>query len=437
MHFLDINGLYSFCALKNKFMTGKYEIVIGDNIRFIELKDCKLYYKELEASGVMLIRILPPKNLEKPFLLCRSRDNKVYQTLCSTCCEHSIRECNHSRNERAITGEYYVNEIIYAINLGYELLDIYEAYLYTNSSYFLKSFVEILDYMKLKNSNLFSNCKTPEQRMQKCTELNYLYSDLNINQTNVEFNPRKRTLYKLMANSFFGKFQQKSNRSKVLFISTQEDLEKTYFEHKIKNIFCFNDEICQVEIEKTDKKVLPSRLYNCLIGGQITAFARETVHKHICNIEKIGTVYYVDCDSIIFTKKKEYSMPVSVGEATGQFKYEITGDIINYYCFAIKNYSLTYKAYNSTQSITKVKGLFLQNELQSLEVNHNLFINFFQKLMREEQTYLPQVRNKRKHCQVSQKLLCYKFSTTLTGRRFIKISQNNYITFPYGFQNCD
>jgi hypothetical protein len=128
-------------------------------------------------------------------------------------------------------------------------------------------------------------------------------------------------------------------------------------------------------------------------------------------------------------------MPVPIGQATGQFKYEIDGEILSYYCFAIKNYSLTYNTGKSIKSVTKVKGLFLKNELQSLEVNHNLFTNFFEKLVREEQ-YLSQVRNKRRQCQVNKTLQCHRFSSTLTGKRIITISHDNYITFPYGFQTC-
>jgi hypothetical protein len=58
-----------------------------------------------------------------------------------------------------------------------------------------------------------------------------------------------------MANSFFGKFQQKSRNLKP-FVSNQSQLEP---HSKINSIFCINDNLCQLEIERDLKCSVPNR----------------------------------------------------------------------------------------------------------------------------------------------------------------------------------
>jgi hypothetical protein len=144
----------------------------------------------------------------------------------------------------------------------------------------------------------------------------------------------------------------------------------------------------------------PSRIYNCLIGGQITAYARQIIYQHVQSLEKSSCeVYYVDCDCIIFTSSKpDYPYhPLPVYNATGHFKNEIEGEIQNFFSFGIKNYSISYVENDQNlQSITKIKGLFLKNQLLGSEINNDLFSKFFAKIYVDQEQHLTQIRTQKK-----------------------------------------
>jgi hypothetical protein len=198
-----------------------------------------------------------------------------------------------------------------------------------------------------------------------------------------------------------------------------------------------SDEICQLQVEEVKNlKTAPSRIYNCLIGGQITAYARQVIYEHMLSLEKsLCTIYYVDCDCLIFTSKNIVGPPhpLPVSKATGHFKNEICGKIQNFFSFSIKNYSLSYKdsLTDTLQSITKIKGLFLKNELN--EVNNDLFSTFFANIYNEQEKYLTQIRTQKNKRNIHKSLHCFKFPFMLTQKRLVKNNCGVYITEPYGF----
>lgn len=67
--------------------------------------------KEFCWKGLGHLRLLPPSNLRYPLLAIKVNSQLVF-TLCRTCTiKKSSGPCNHSDNERAITGTYTHNEI--------------------------------------------------------------------------------------------------------------------------------------------------------------------------------------------------------------------------------------------------------------------------------------------------------------------------------------
>ena len=45
LKFFDINGSYSFSAIQNKFMIGKYKVLMGNDLKELEFKNNEMYYK--------------------------------------------------------------------------------------------------------------------------------------------------------------------------------------------------------------------------------------------------------------------------------------------------------------------------------------------------------------------------------------------------------
>ncbi len=444
MSFVDVNGLYSFCAIKFKFMKGKYKIAIGKDIENISLSNNKFHYKNVPILGSMLVTIIPPQNLVFPFLLYRTKNGKTVNTLCSKCCENQTQICKHSEIDRALTSCYMITEIEFALTLNYKLVYIHECHYYESFDYILRDFVQILNFYKTKYSDCFKKYKSTKDKLEY---INYLNTELDLKEpfvlspSEIEFNKSKRTLFKVMANSLFGKLEQKTNKSQTLFVSNQKDLEEIFFsENKINDIFCINENICEVQISPNELKLQPNRKSNCYIGAQVTAYARETIYKHIQTLLKVNaTIYRVDCDSIIFTLPKSINLPFNFSDAVGHFKMEVNGNIESFYSLGPKNYSLTFELNDHHETISKVSGLSITNSLQKDLLNDKLFEFYIAQFLKKnsEKTLVKQQRIKGnfKKLKISSSIENITFSNDISKRRYVLPKTLNYQTYPYGFNS--
>ena len=123
--------MYCFIAMTSKFSIGSYKILVGDDLKKIELKQNDFYYENNPNPmvGVMFVSIIPPKTLLFPFLAYRLKNEKVVFTLCSKCAEESSKLlCNHSDSERSLKSVYFISELVFALSLGYKLDQIYECH---------------------------------------------------------------------------------------------------------------------------------------------------------------------------------------------------------------------------------------------------------------------------------------------------------------------
>jgi len=441
LYFLDVNGLFSYACTKFPFMIGKYDILIGEELKDVKIINNKLCFKNNEMYGTILLTILPPKNLFRPYLQYRTINNKVVNTLCSKCCEKNSKNCKHTDSERAITSSYFISEINYALHLDYKILNIFECHYYKTSSYIFKDFVTKLNAQKLKSSNIFKNCLSDDEKLQYCNFLNSemdLTPPFNLTLKNVRNNPSKRFLSKLMANSFFGKFQQKCNTTKTTFVNSQANLEDIFFSNdEIKNIFCFDDKICQLEINSKEIVKRPNFKTNCYIGGLIVSYGKQIIYEYLNIIEANGgIIYQVECDSVLFSLPQNTPIPVRVSDSLGDFKLEIEGEILSYFSFGPKNYSITYQHENQVQNSIKISGLSLNNALFKEEITEQLFEEFLNNLETLQKKTISQIRTKKKpKFEIKTVLQQCSYSNQLTQRRYLQKTPNDYTMFPFGYND--
>jgi hypothetical protein len=77
----------------------------------------------------------------------------------------------------------------------------------------------------------------------------------NLTPQNICDNSYLKSFYKLSANSLFGKLEQKSNRTKTKFVTSQNELEDIFFSNdEIESIICLNENCCQIEIKPNNLK---------------------------------------------------------------------------------------------------------------------------------------------------------------------------------------
>jgi hypothetical protein len=443
--YVDCNALYSFVCAKYPFMTGKYKVIMGAELKKIEIQQNLFYFENKKISGAVLLTILPPNDLFLPFLLYRrNKDSKTFNTLCRMCCENESVKCSHSRKQRALTSTYMISEIEYALSLNYEIISIYEAHIYTDSPEFIfKDFVEKLNFFKTKNSNCFSKCQTLKDKEDCCKKLN---QKMNLNEPfilspeNVKFNASKRNFYKLCNNALFGKFSEKRNKSQTIFASNSNEIEQIFFsDKKIEEIFCINENICEISITPSEFSLNPNRNSNCYLGAEIIALARQTIHKYATLINNLNfPLYQINCDSLLFSMPNNETLPIEISEAMGDFKFEIKGEILSYYSLGTKSYCINYKDPNgSIKTNSKICGISLKSKASNELIDNKLFDFYISQILanKQEKILIQQERFKRnlKKFKVSQNLVNVSFSNHLSTRRVVDLNEPNLKTFPYGF----
>jgi hypothetical protein len=379
-YYCDINGLYSFVTIKFKFMTGPYKIIMGSEINKINICNNKFYYENKKIMGSILLTIIPPSTLFLPFLLYRrKKDLKTFNTLCQLCCENETQVCNHTDIQRSITASYMISEIEYALSLNYKIIAIHECHIFTEASFFLKPFIQALNFFKTKNSNCFQNCKSLEEKQTYCNKLNEkmeLQEPFLLTPNNVNFNPAKRNFFKLNANSLFGKFQEKNNKNRTVYACNSKEIEDFYFSNnKIEDIFCINENLCELQICPNEFKQKPNRKNNLYIGAQITAYSQQIIHEHAMKLNQLNyKLFQINCDSILFSMPKNEIFPLEISDIVGDFKFEITKEIVTYTSLGTKCYSITFNENGNFKTTSKICGLSIQGkEAEKILLDEKLF----------------------------------------------------------------
>ena len=444
---LDINGLYSYCAIKFKYMTGKFQTLIGSTLRDLEISGNEYFYKDQKVMGAILLKILPPQTLFAPFLLYRKRDGTTVNSLCKTCSELQIKNCKHTDDQRAFLGTYMISEVEFALTLGYKVLQIYEAHIYTSNDYILKDFVQKVNFYKTLSTNCFDKSMSNLEKKSYADFLNQKMEltdpKYRINCSNVEPNEARRNFYKLLSNALFGKFIQRSDNLEITFVKSQEELEDIYFSNRtIKDFICPYENICMLFLEKDVTKLPPNRKQNVYIGSQITAFARQTIYQHLQTIlsTKVCKVFQIECDSIYFSCPSDYPCPLPISHALGDFKIEYSTNILNYHAFGPKHYCINFlNARNTIENICKYSGLSLKNQLNQSLITNETFEKYLNDFLLQTHSYMELYQTIKlknfKNLTSQEKLQKFSFQNKVSKRRILDLNEKMYLTtYPYGFQ---
>ena len=167
------------------------------------------------VKGLIQCRILPPR-VPLPFLPVRIKYKeyeKVLYPICYTCAHKQNHErCTHGEFARSICGDYTLDEIAFALTLGYKMLQVYEAWVYTGFDYVFKDFLKLIAAQKLQNSQLppYASEDEKESHIQQINkEMGFEDDpDCALRSDNVEHRPALRYLAKIMMNSLLGKVSQ-------------------------------------------------------------------------------------------------------------------------------------------------------------------------------------------------------------------------------------
>ena len=209
-------------------------------------------------------------------------------------------------------------ELEKAIELGYRVIDIEVVWHFEHSEQYDREtktgglFTEYINtFLKLKvEASGWPSWVVSEQDKTQYLNDYYEHEGIHLDAPKITKNPGLRALAKLMLNSFWGKFGQRINMSKVEVISDPAKLYDILLadDKIVHDINFINHEIAEVRYEAEEEFVEPNAKTDVVIAAFTTAHARLKLYELLEQLQE--SVLYYDTDSVLYvTKPGQYNPP--------------------------------------------------------------------------------------------------------------------------------
>ena len=336
----------------------------------------KLYFKEdipEQVQGLLKCTILPPHQLFHP-LLPSHINGKLKFVLCRTCGEEGNQDpCDHTDEERALTGTWVSLEVDKAVSLGYTIIKKYAAWHFDETTQYnaeegngglWAEYINLWLKMKVEASGYPSRCTTQQQKDQYIADY-HQHEGIELDSTKIEKNEGLRSLAKLMLNSHWGKFGQNPDKTKVTYVSDPAEYVSMMNDDSIEvtDLKYANKEHVAVRWHtKADfLEALPNT--NVVLAAYTTAQARLKLYTLLEKLQ--DRVVYFDTDSVIYKHDDEQWNP-PLGDYLGELKDETGGvPITHFVSGGAKNYA--YRTADGKE-VCKIRG-FTLNCRNALSLN--------------------------------------------------------------------
>lgn len=340
-------------------------------------------------NGLVKCTILPPRDLFLPVLPYKSR-GKLMFPLCRSCVEAEGDELcrHHDPKDRQLTDSWCAPEIHLALDKGYKIVATHEVYQYpgtmaynpdTGENGLLSGYVRTFMALKLQASDWPAECDTQEKKDKFVSDV-LKHDGITVNPEKMEKNPALRTLAKLILNSFWGKFGEKTLRSKVNLIYDYGQLMQITSDpaRVVQSLVPLGDDCLQVTwkpIEDSDESLPTSSL---LHASFTTCFGRLHLYRYLDIVQQ--RALYFDTDSVAYISRPgEPDLPLGshLGDLTDQTQedYGQGSFITEFYAGGPKNYA--YKVavggdLNNVKVCIKVRGISINSSCEDLVTFDNL-----------------------------------------------------------------
>ena len=428
INYYDVTSLYPFINKTGKVPLGHPEIITE------HFQDVNGY------EGLIKCKVVPPKGLYHPILPCKL-NNKLLFALCRTCAETNQQTpCSHSEDEREFIGTWVTDELKKAKQAGYKVKTIYEVWHFPRISQYdpcTKTggvFTEYINtFLKIKQeaSGWPKWCKSEEQK-QSYIQSYYDREGIWLDYKNIEKNPGMRALAKLMLNSFWGKFGQRSNMAQVEIT----DDPSVYFDkltsdcEEVVAVNYVSEEAVELRWRFKDDFVEPSGKTNVVIAAYTTAQARLKLYSYL---EMLGQrALYADTDSVVFTTGPGERTP-SLGDFLGDLTDETPNNsITTFVTGGPKNYAYQLAHPDEEGKLThcKIRG-FTLNHKNLLSINFHTLTD----MVRSESKGVVTVKDSFKIIRDRTNTKLLTTSQTKDYRLVFdkRVVRDQFISYPYGF----
>ena len=237
--------------------------------------------------------------------------------------------------ERSLVGTLVTDEIKKGCYTGLQNSKIYEVWHFDKISMYdpvtrtggvFTEYVNTFLKLKQEASGWPEWCRTESEKQTYIDTYNQKEGIL-LEYDEIKKNPVMRALAKLMLNSFWGKFGQRSNLSQVNLI----DDPAVYFEKLMsdrEDVTCINyvsKEFVEMRCKYKEDFVDTNRKTNVVIAAYTTTQARFKLCSYL---ETLGPrALYADTDSIIFSSKRGEAKPI-LNDFLGDLTNELPGNSI-------------------------------------------------------------------------------------------------------------
>ncbi|XP_049332872.1 uncharacterized protein LOC125801098 isoform X1 [Astyanax mexicanus] len=342
--YYDFTSLYPYVNKTKRYPVGHPTII------FRNFKPLEDYF------GLMRLKILPPKGLWAPVLPFRVK-SKLLFPLCRMCAELQQQICNHTDEERALTGTWASIEVLKALEKGYRVLKVFEIWHFPNQTDEL-----FADYIKMflktkQESSGYPSWVVDEVGKKEYVEKYRENEGIELDPSHIVVNPAKRSVAKLALNSLWGKMCQRSDRSNTTLIQDPSEFLQYMFSdvYDVSHFSFLNKDVAMVQWRYSDERFLKPSNANVFIGIFTTAYARLELYNLMDRLQQ--RCLYTDTDSVIFKSQQGDWMP-PLGDYLGGLTSELdAGDqIVEFVSGGPKTYG--YRTLKG-KSVMKVKGITL------------------------------------------------------------------------------
>lgn len=373
--YTDICSLYPFVCKTGLFPLGHPEIFLGSECnRLTNGNNNDLS----NVHGLIKANVLAPRSLFLPLLPIKMH-NRLLFALCRSCAEELREdECDHEDiAQRSFVGVWCSLELQRAVELGYEIIELYIIWQYQLTRYdpqteqggLFAQYVNCFLKIKQEASGWPSWCTNEEEKEKYIREYKEK-EGIQLQRENIKKIVGKRSLSKILLNAFYGKFGQRSCLPQAEIVKTKKQLLELLFspEKEVTGIIPINQEIIYVCWRLKEEADVSASFTNIVIAIFVTAQARLVLYSYL---EKLGTrSLYCDTDSTIFLttgEEGEYTPPLGsmLGCMTNELEsFAPKAYIISFVSTGPKSYAML--VYDPEEKkifeICKVKGITLNYE---------------------------------------------------------------------------
>ncbi|KAG5872176.1 hypothetical protein JTB14_010737 [Gonioctena quinquepunctata] len=295
--YVDVCSLYPFVNKYGKYPVGHPEVFVGDECNNLDLT---------KTDGVIKCKVLPSQNQYHAVLPVKMNDKLMFP-LCRSCCEKMTEECTHScEEERTLSGTWIIDEVLKALEKGYEIKEIYEVWKYkvvqynpdTNSGGLFSEYISKILKIKQQASGWPSNCVT-EQRKNKYISEYFDREGVSLYAEEIEPNPGCRQIGKAVITSFWGKLGQRENQQKTSIVTDPAEffdiLSRPFIE--VTSIFPVNENTLIVNWSFKDEAYSTLSTVNVVLAAYTTAQARLKLYSIW---KKTIKEYYIMIPTLLF-----------------------------------------------------------------------------------------------------------------------------------------